>query len=337
MSTNATASAGSRRFWIAVLCFAVVNAAVWVGYDRWERSRFHHLLQVTQFTPGDGATVHERPTLAWSFNLDIAPASPNAEPPGTITPNIPGAWRWNDPRTLTFTPAADFPRATAVSVALSAEAIHTPEGFRLNKPFSAKLLTPALAVLEGRQVSFDEGDRAVIEISFNDRVLPAELTTHLTLRGSDGRDIHFQPHGDVAGKKVRIVTDALTPLLMGNASPSIAIHVGKGLIGQAGPLGLETDFTARVPIAAEVLATGAEGYFPSNNQPFVQVRFNNPVDVELIRQVISVEPAVPVSIASGYQGIDLHGPFLPGTRYAIKFAAGPAGVAGKRSAAAHRP
>jgi len=38
MSTK-TSSAGRRRFWIVVACFAIANAAVWLMYDRIERWR----------------------------------------------------------------------------------------------------------------------------------------------------------------------------------------------------------------------------------------------------------------------------------------------------------
>ncbi|MDB5300848.1 MAG: alpha-2-macroglobulin domain protein, partial [Phycisphaerales bacterium] len=327
--TPAKASAGSRRFWVTVLCFAIANAGVWVGYDRWQKAHRHHLLEVTQFMPGDGATVEGRPTLVWSFNLDVAPAAKDA-PPGQISPAVAGKWEWPDARTLKFTPDAALPRATPITVTLAPETLHTPDGFRLPRAYVTSLRTPALGVVSVRQAAFDERDRVVIELSFTDKVNPADVHRHLSLRGADGKAINFQPHGDAAGNKVRVITDPLTALFTGDLARAVDVTLTKGLAGEGGPLGLSADCSERVAVAADIIATRAYGSFPSRDDPAIHVEFNNEIDIEAIKQVLSVEPAVPITLSRNYDGVRLRGPFQPGARYVVKLAKPPAGMASRK-------
>src|SRR4051794_22031456 len=104
------APAGSRRFWLTVIAFALANAVAWVGYHQIQESRKNGVLRVERFSHAATSAVTEpRPTLAWTFNLDIT--APTAAV-GTITPAIPGKWAWADARTLTFTPEGPLPKAT---------------------------------------------------------------------------------------------------------------------------------------------------------------------------------------------------------------------------------
>ena len=62
----------------------------------------------------------------------------------------------------------------------------------------------------------------------------------------------------------------------------------------------------------------------------MDIHFNNTVDLDAIKQVISTTPAIPVTVSSAYDGIELHGKFLPGIRYAVNFNKPPAGIAAGR-------
>ena len=247
MSTRTTAPAGGRRFWVTVLCFAIANAAVWVGYIQWQKIHRHHLLEITQFSPGDGALVDGRPTLCWSFNMDVAAFAPNNPPPGLIEPTIAGKWELSDPRTLKFTPDSALPRATPINVTLNADALHTPDGFRLAKPYVAALHTARCRFWKRRQISYDDNNRVTLKLTFNDKVLPADVLKYLTLRGSSGKPIPFHANGDAAGKIVHVMTDPLSPgELNGTSSDlSLDLRIAKGLAGESGPLGLETDYNER--------------------------------------------------------------------------------------------
>lgn len=328
MSSNAPGTSPHRRFWITVLCFAIANTAVWIGYMRWEYARHSALLEVAQFTPGDGAKVEGRPTLIWSFNRDVLP--PGDKPPVQISPPVAGAWQWRDRRTLTFIPNAPLQQATPYTFTLAPDVLSTPGGFRLARPFVSSLKTPPLRLAAVRQVAFDQADRVVIELAFNDTVLPAEVQKHLRLFGSDGREITFHPHGQAPGRAIRVITDSVATLLSGSGAPRIDVKLARGLRGQAGPLGLPADDVRQLQIAADLIATEAEGWYPTRETPSIVVRFNNEVDGQAIGRVVSIEPPVAFTTTAEGSTLELHGAFEAGARYAIRIAAPPPGLPSKK-------
>lgn len=320
--------AGSRRFWITVLIFALANGGAWLGYDRLQRHR-GRLLEVTQFLPGDGAVVDERPTLTWTFNLDVA-ASATGVVPVQLSPGVLGKWRWPDRRTLSFTPDAPLPRATQFSAKIPADALRTSDGFRLSRESSFTFHTAPPELVEVRQAAVDNQDRVILELRFTDKMLPADVRQHLAILGPRHEAIQFEPHGNAAGNTIRFITQSLSTGLSHPEEAFLDVKVSKGLAGASGPMGLEQDEQRRVTVAADVLATQAFGYSPANGQPTVALRFNNEVDSAALRDLISTEPPVPVTITSDYDGATLHGAFEPGVRYAIKIAKAPVGSIGKR-------
>ena len=324
-TTPASKSAGSRRFWATVGCFAVANVAIWIGYDRFVRPR-HALLEVRQSAPDDKAEVRGRPTFWWTFNLDVAPGKPSDPPPGTVSPAVAGMWVWDTQRTLAFTPDAPLPKATALTVTLLPDRLRTPDGFRLKEPSVTSVHTPPLEVVGVRQAAFDERDQLVLEIEFNDEVIPAEALQHLTLRSFEDKPIAFRPHGEAGGRKIRVLTDPVPTRTRGTEQPFVKVQVSPGFSGRGGPLGLARAYETRVSVASDLMATEADSYFAEHGDAILSLRFNNPVDAHLLAPLLSVEPAVPFTIGSVHQGVELHGPFQPSTRYAIKIAPPPPGT-----------
>jgi len=73
-------------------------------------------------------------------------------------------------------------------------------------------MTEALHVLSSRQVEFDDGDRVLVELAFSDKVLP-QRAWHLKGNCADGWAGNSFHAGDVAGKTVRVITDAVAALM----------------------------------------------------------------------------------------------------------------------------
>lgn len=321
-TTPASKPVGSRRFWVTVVCFAVANLAIWIGYDHLQQLRRHALLEVRQSEPGSGWEVGGRPNFWWTFNLDVAPGKPTDPPPGTISPAVAGKWTWDGPRTLNFTPDAPLPKATEFTVTLLPERLATPEGFRLKTPHVTSVRTQSLQVLGVTQAAFDERDRLVVEIQFNDDVLPSDAIAHLSLRDVNGKPVLFHPHGDAIGRVIRVLTDPIARPPAEEHHPHLLVQVSLGLAGRSGPLGLTQDFQGSLPIEAALAATGARVYSRGDGPPVLCVRFNNPIDRDAIAPLLSVDPKIDFSVTRGNEenSLELHGDFAPATRYAIKIA-----------------
>ena len=327
MPTQPTPPAGRRRFWLTVLVFALFNLAAWAGYvayDRAQQNRPKPLLRVEEVRPGEGQTVGAKPVFTWVFNLDAAPAVANAEPVGSVSPPVPGRWAWADGRTLTFTPDAELPRATRFTFSLPPERLRTAEGFRLAKTFTTTVQTTPLQVLAVRQAGFEDG-RLVVEIEFNDKVLPADALKHVSLVGPDGEALACALHGEAVGRTVRLRTDPVAFARSNEAS--VKVRLSPGLAGRGGPLGIEAAYETTLAVASDLAATHAYASCPPHGDGSVSVHFNNEADTEALRQVMSVEPAVPFTLSHQYNGVRLTGAFQPATRYAVKIARPPAGPA----------
>jgi hypothetical protein len=324
------ARAGGRRFRVTVLAFAAVNLAAWLGYHHFFGSHRQRVLRVDGFAPGDRATIDGRAALEWQFNLDVAPESAGAGgAPAEIRPAVVGDWEWRGRRNLVFRPRQELPKATRFAITIPAGRLRTPEGFAMAGAFEATVATPPLRVLGVRQAGAEDGGRFVLEIEFDDVVIPAEAAARLALTGPDGKPLAFRPHGEGAGRVVRVLTDpVVAPAGLPPTVPvTVALRIDRGLAGAAGPLGLERPFEQPVSLGTVLAATEVTAASPQGNgRPELQVRFNGPVDAARVREVLSVEPAVPFTVASNYGGIVLDGDFRPGSRYAVKIAAAPAGA-----------
>ncbi len=348
--TSSGAAAGVRRFWVTVLCFALANAAVWVGYDRFVRPQGRDLLRVEQFLPGDAMQVERRPHFQWHFNLDAAPVvqaggagAPAALPPGSISPIVAGRWEWADACTLTFTPTEDLPKATDFTLTIAPDRVRSKDGFTLKDAYVARVHTPALKVREIRQAGVDEQEHPIVELQFDDKVLPAEVLSHLVVTQGSGavstpmhhRHLHTTSQiGTVASTQPATLkvtqygqaSDNIMRVVLADVMPpndsELHVAITSGLAGTSGPLGLSEPYETTLKLSPLLMMTGAESPQVSDGPPMINVKFNREVDVESLRPLISVEPAVPFTVESNYEGLRLLGDFEPGSRYVVKIAMG---------------
>ena len=87
-----------------------------------------------------------------------------------------------------------------------------------------------------RQTAFDELGQVVIEIEFNDDVIPAEALAHLMLRSFEDKPIAFQPHGDATGHAIRVLTDPIPMPHSGHDPAFVKVELTPGFSGRSGPL-----------------------------------------------------------------------------------------------------
>jgi len=324
--------AGSRRFWIAVLCFSLLNTAAWLAYDRYFAWRHRGTLRVDAFEPGDGSVVGPRELFRWHFSADVIPTSVYHADPGRVAPAVAGHWDWNDPRTLCFTPDSDLPRATRVTFALATALLRSGTGASLPAPCVNTVCSTPLELEEARQAAAAEDDRYVLELRFNDRVAPGDVLQHLRVTDPAGKAINCELVGQAADRIVRVRTGAIPAALVNDnqengSQTQIGVHLSSGLSGLSGPLGIAADQTLSVPLGRRLSATGIEASSPASGQPELRLSFNNPIDIATVKEVLSIDPPVPFTCSTDLNSqVVLTGDFKPGTRYTVILAAGPAGT-----------
>lgn len=317
--------AGRWRFAVTVVAFAIVNLGVWLAYHHYFGPQRQHLLRIDRFTPGDQAIVSARPLFEWQFNLDVAPESAN--PPAIIQPAMAGKWEWRGRRNLVFQPDQDLPKATRYTVTIPPDRLRTPEGFGLPAAFIATVGTTPLGVMGVRQGGFLDDRRYIIEIEFDDSVIPADVLSKLKLNGPDGAPLGFKLHGEAAGKIIRVVTDSVNaPSQASVDSIDIAVHLEAGLAGIGGPIGLIDPYDQKISVGSVLAARNIAANANGRGKPEISLQFNGSPDLALLRSVLSIDPPVKFAVNQNYRGVNLEGDFQPGSRYAIKIAAPPKGA-----------
>ena len=324
MSTASITPGSTRRFWLTVAAFAAANLLAWAG---WVHPVGHRgTLRVASFEPGDNAAVATTATVRWRFDADVIPTDVYAKPPGQSSPPVAGRWAWESPRALAFVPAVGLPRATPVTFTLATDLIRTTAGGQLAHPYVTHVRPAPLAVKSVRQSATLDNDAFVIELTFTDRVAPGDVLAHLVATRSDGRGVACHLLGQATGPIVRLRTG---PLVADENASSLAVTISPGLVGAAGPLGLDQPYHATIPLTRSLAATGLTAANPTRGRPRLSLSFNGAVDAESLRPILSIDPPVPFSFAEQYDGVSLIGDFRPNTRYTVTLAAPPPGSTGR--------
>jgi uncharacterized protein YfaS (alpha-2-macroglobulin family) len=309
---------------VTVALFAIANLTFWFIYDRAIRPR-SDLLRVESFAPAEGATVGPRPTLSWRFNLDLAHAGDDPVP-GSISPQVKGRWSWPDARTVKFTPEVKLPKATRFTFTLSPQHLHSAQGFHLAQAFVSTVQTAPLSLASATQIGTADPERAILELRFSDNVLPADVLKALTIKGPDGKAVRFDPYGDASGDVVRVITDSIEALRTTQSSVAITVRLAEGLAGTSGPLGLAGAVEQSVPITTALAATELRADMLGRGGASLRLCFNNDIDLETIRPLLSVKPSVKFELQPEYHAFTLVGDFQPATRYAVTIAKSAAGA-----------
>jgi uncharacterized protein YfaS (alpha-2-macroglobulin family) len=324
MSTAPIAPRPSRRFWFTVAAFAVANGLAWVLWAHHFAAAHRGVLRVASVDPGDNAAVATNAAVRWHFDADVIPTDVYKKPPGQSVPPVAGRWAWESPRTLAFLPAVGLPRATPVTFTLATDLIRTGTGAQLAQPCVVRLRPEPLVVKSVRQAAMT-ADGFVIEMRFNDRVAPGDVLAHLVAKGPDGKGVRCRLNGQAAGNVVLLRAGPF-PIASDGTIGDLSLDLTPGLVGAAGPLGLDQPYHATIPLARALAATGVTPYSPTRERPFITVHFNGEVDSNDLRQVLSVDPPTPVTFYTFSEDVSVIGDFKPGKRYTITLADPPPGT-----------
>jgi uncharacterized protein YfaS (alpha-2-macroglobulin family) len=329
--------AGSRRFWITVALFLVINAIAWVVYDRTFAMWHRGTLRVNAFEPGDNALVDSKATVRWHFSDDVLPTSAYGKDPGKVSPKVAGRWAWEDPRTLSFIPAVDFPRATPITFTLASDLLRTGTGAAMKGPYVSCVHSTPLQLETIDQLAAIDNDQYVLELKFNDRVAPGDVLLHAQASLANGHDVHLRLYGESAGDVVRLATDSV-PLADGDVDTQLTVKVKPGLAGLSGPLGLTDPIENTVSLGRNLMATQMKAFSPTRDRPFLSISFNKEVQLSALKKVLSIEPSIPFTTETDSDNnVTLRGDFQPGTRYTAHIAPLPPGATSAEKSRSPKP
>jgi len=267
-------------------------------------------LEVLRFAPeGD---VELAPFVSVTFNQPMVPLDTidavTEQVPATITPSLPGVWKWLGPKTLVFEydPAAldRLPQSTEYIVEVPA-GTQSATGGVLAETVSWRFNTPPLQLVSSYPGEGSPQPRdPLLFLSFDQQIVPEAILEHLTVT-ADGRSVPVR-----LATEEEIAADEQVSRLVGNAldqrwlalrsdellpaDSEIVVTVGAGTPSAEGPLTTPAEQSFRFRTYAALRITenncGWDDCYPL--YPF-NIIFNNPLDPESFDPaMVTITPAL---------------------------------------------
>ena len=318
LAARVHAHPGRRTLWPAL--FLALNAAG-LGLILWQVSApagTRDALTITHVSPhGQQVPVDiGRVVVRFPAPLDVATVQNDTL---KLMPHARGKTILHGDRELRLELDERLHRATRYRVIVSRELRSTAGRRPSAEPIDFS--TPALAVGQVSQAGIETDGSLTIAISFNGQVQPEALARHLELTYPDGKAVPFEP---VAGMPDR----ALRVRVPRTRWSELKLRINEGLTGTQGPIPLGKAYETTVPVTAELRFLGMTATCGSTRAR-IKVRMNSPAEASAAGTFVQVTPSVKHALQQSSGGLDIVGPFEPGTRYSVTLEAGlPAGTAG---------
>jgi alpha-2-macroglobulin len=312
--------AGPRGWlWFALAVAALaVNIAGWSLANRRER-----MATVLAAAPEKGGvTLAGRDALLWRFSADMRP-DPT---PARLTPEVKGTFSWPDPRTLRFTPNADWPAGLDLEATLE-PTVRTADERPLESALRLRAATPDPTLLSVTPMEFTDEREATLRLLFNGIPDAAALERTLTFRDEFNAPVDWTFAAPVTSPAILVRTEFVK-------GERMALTLAPGLrLAQAPRLSRQTS-SHTVALAAAPALLGVRATSPSFGPPTLQLVFNQPMDAGGAADFIRVDPAVRFTAERwstwNGEGLALAGAFEPGQVYTVSLREGLRGRAGQR-------
>ena len=286
-------------------------------------------LQVQAFRPEGEVELPFQLALAFDRPMvALGAVTDRPVPKISISPEVPGRWRWIGTQTLTFQPARGYPRATefTVEVAAGAKAV---DGTTLTAPHSFSFATAPPRVMAIYPHHGPHSTDQPILLVFDQpmhgdtesKVVVEQKGRRIPMRVLPASDMekHFPAYKELVEEGRAFL---LAPRVDYEGEASVSVRVETPFRSLEGPrLGTETmsqTIQIRGPLKMVNLRCGWQDPCPPG-QP-IMVEFTNPLDEELNLDAseIQISPAVAdLRVSSIGNYITIQGDFQPRTRYEV--------------------
>ena len=240
-----------------------------------------------------------------------------AREPAKINPPVGGSWRWYTPAVLRYEATSPFAPATEYLIALEpAQFLQEDQYLTGDQVF--RVITDRFRIdhLEVKEKALLAGEVMIEgEILFNYPVDRQELTRHLKLTDASGEAIGFRLEAPSVSQAVRFRTE---PLQKRVKERTLELGISPQLTPSGGNVQLATAFSRTILIGSNTRLAVREvkaRALPDSSQ--LEILFSSPVEVEQLRQHLSLEPAAEIQMNASDSQVWLTGALEPGNTYQV--------------------
>lgn len=267
--------------------------------------------------------VERDQNLSFTFNKPLVPDSLLGKWDTTayliFSPRVPGKYKWEDNKTLVFSPAELFAPSTDYSATLTKALLqNSKSGAQLSDDNVVKFHTPYLNML-GTQIFYalsNDGSQQVqlrLNLTFNTAVRPDDVRQrlHITL------DEQNQPFEIVSTEADDVVAVALPDRQMQNNNPlQITIDAGLGAVGTTYTTKEKMMTSTLLPARDKFVITEMTSAF-ADGKALINLLFNQPVAGDKPQSFIKIQPNIAFTVEKTESGLQLTGDFEPSKSYTV--------------------
>lgn len=286
-------------------------------------------ITVSSFSPTGEVTSRTNFTLEFSSDVidkeKVNTILPPKDTPIRFSPEISGRFKWLSTKKLRFFTETDLQGATQWTVKVLPEVCTRKNRYlKGEKEFSfyterLKILQSAPRFVYKRTQEIEA--RIEWNLEFNQPVSQDSLKENLLLYYDEKpgkKPISFTLYPNEPSKVIKLISD---PIKRGKDEKSIKLRVEKGLRTTVGSLGLTDDFICELKVEPNLKVY--EVYSQQNEREcWIRIELSSPVDREIAKEHIKLEPSLDFRIEQDYRYLSLKGCFKPGEVYQVNIGEG---------------
>lgn len=307
-----------------VLLSILFSGCVWFGLS----------IKIEKFSPQGEVSRKTNFTIVFSQPL-VPPESVGVwiEPTFLeIEPHIEGKCKWISQKELRFYPEEKLRPSTKYSLEILPEIVQLKD-YRLTGKKSFEFYTERIRVVsynfEYRVDKKEPGSaRLNLTLEFNYEIAPEDLQKRLIIKFKEGDYIDYQIEQRAPAHILTAVSELLT---LKDIDREIELDIDKDLKPPDGQLPLFEDYevTFKMPARKRLVVETA---YPecSKEESWITVKFSTPVDVEVIKDFIQIEPEIDFYLQSRHLYIYIHADFTPGAEYILTLKKGLPAINGNK-------
>ncbi len=241
--------------------------------------------------------------------------------PVEFDPPIKGRFRFSNPFELEFLPDGELAPATSYRVDTGRSFTTGLGKFTVKKQvFNFHTASPKLESI--RKVA-TRRNKVTLDLAFNCRVSPTEVSKHLTITDHDRNRIPYELSGLLTSDKVRIEVKV-------GEERDLVLTISKGLRAEQGNLNSERHTIFLEGSDTTLKFNSHSAYSPSGSQPYCYLYFDDDLEKgQDFKQFIAIEPAVDIGVEFHDHYLKLRGDFEPGKSYSFTIKQGLKGTDGE--------
>lgn len=270
---------------------------------------------VKSFSP-EGLVEESRPVISVVFSGDVVKKSQlnkrlrGSQSPLFIHPAVEGYAKWVAPFKLYYITERDLEPSTSYVADFGPGGLKTASGGLVAGPQSFTFTSRPVSFDSVSVLGVSSARNVTLGLNFSSEVSPVRLKGFLHIFNEKGKEVSYTVRGESPARRIKVDT---LPVY----GRKVRVEVDRGLLPDDGNLPTEENRWAEIDISCPTIVTGSRARGISPERGAIRVEMNNSVEPAQARGFVSLVPDMPFTLGTTWDGFEIYGDFLPGSRVKV--------------------